>query len=191
MTANDELEAFFGEKRDDLVRFAALQLRDPSLAEDVVQETLMAAMQAVEQFQGRSSLKTWVFSILKRKVIDAMRKGRREVSASQLTSGNDEERDFDELFNARGFWATEHKPHRWTEPEDSLEQKQFWRIFELCLDHLPTRTAQVFSMRELLGLDTDEICKELSISTSNCWVILHRARMGLRLCLEERWFTQK
>lgn len=190
MSVSEELQLFFGERRPDLVRFAVLQLRDQSLAEDVVQEALMAAMQAVGQFEGRSSLKTWVFSILKRKIIDALRTGRREVSASQLTTGNDDERDFDELFNERGFWATEHKPHRWTEPEDSLEQQQFWGIFELCLEHLPTRTAQVFSMRELLGLETDEICKELAITTSNCWVILHRARMGLRLCLEEQWFTK-
>ncbi|MEJ2396149.1 MAG: sigma-70 family RNA polymerase sigma factor [Candidatus Thiodiazotropha sp.] len=189
MTSSDELQAFFGERRDDLVRFAVLQLRDQAQAEDVVQEALMAAMQGIDKFQGRSSLKTWVFSILKRKIIDAMRAGRREVTATQMTSGDDEEREYNELFNERGFWATEHKPHRWTEPEESLEQQQFWRILELCLDHLPTRTAQVFSMRELLGLDTDEICKELSISTSNCWVILHRARMGLRLCLEEQWFT--
>ncbi|MEJ2467279.1 MAG: sigma-70 family RNA polymerase sigma factor [Candidatus Thiodiazotropha sp.] len=189
MTSSDELQAFFGERRDDLVRFAVLQLRDQAQAEDAVQEALMAAMQGIDKFQGRSSLKTWVFSILKRKIIDAMRAGRREVTATQMTSGDDEEREYNELFNERGFWATEHKPHRWTEPEESLEQQQFWRILELCLDHLPTRTAQVFSMRELLGLDTDEICKELSISTSNCWVILHRARMGLRLCLEEQWFT--
>lgn len=191
MSARDELEAFFSERRDDLVRFAVLQLRDESTAEDAVQEALMAAMQGIDQFQGRSSLKTWVFSILKRKIIDVMRARRREVSASQMSGGGEDERDFDELFNHKGFWATEHKPHRWTEPEDSLEQKQFWTIFELCLDHLPQRTAQVFSMRELLGLDADEICQELSISTSNCWVILHRARMGLRLCLEQEWFTQK
>ena len=190
MSAKDELHLFFQERRGDLLRFALLQLRDPSRAEDVVQETMMAAMQAIENFEGRSSLKTWLFSILKRKIIDAMRSAKREVSTSRLSTGNAEERDFDGLFDERGFWATEHKPHRWTEPEDSLEQKQFWRIFELCLDHLPKRTAQVFSMRELLGLDTDEICKELAISTSNCWVILHRARMGLRLCLEEQWFTQ-
>jgi RNA polymerase sigma-70 factor (ECF subfamily) len=189
MVDNENLQAFFQERREDLVRFAVLQLRDQSLAEDAVQETLMAAMQALDRFEGRSSLKTWVFSILKRKIIDALRSRRRELTASQMSPASDEERDYQELFNERGFWATEHKPHRWTEPEDSLEQQQFWRVFELCLDHLPTRTAQVFSMRELLGLDTDEICQEMEISSSNCWVILHRARMGLRLCLEEQWFT--
>lgn len=190
MNNNDKLLDFFSAKRSDLVRFAMLQLRDQSLAEDVVQETYSAAMRAIDQFEGRSSLKTWVFAILKRKIIDSLRANRRETPASQFGATGDNDGDFDELFNNRGFWATEHRPHRWTEPEDSLEQQQFWRVFELCLDHLPLRTAQVFSMRELLGLDTNEICKELGISTSNCWVILHRARMGLRLCLDREWFNK-
>jgi RNA polymerase sigma-70 factor (ECF subfamily) len=86
---------------------------------------LIAAMQGIDKFQGRSNLKTWVFSILKRKIIDAMRSKRREVSVSPVGSGSDEENDVSELFNQKGFWATEHAPHRWTEPEDTLEQKQF------------------------------------------------------------------
>ena len=188
MAISDDLRHYFGERRPDLIRFAALQLRDPALAEDVVQETLVAAEQGFEQFAGRSSTKTWVFSILKRKIVDALRTQRREAPVSQM--GNADDGGLDELFDQRGFWATEHRPHRWTDPEESLEQQQFWQIFELCLNGLPDRTARVFSMRELLGLQTEEICKELSISTSNCWVILHRARMGLRLCLEERWFAR-
>lgn len=190
MTIDKEIHRFIEANRDDLVRFANLQLRDPSQAEDVVQEALLAATQGSEQFEGRSSLKTWVFSILKHKIIDAMRSGRRELLSTRLSGEREDSRDFDELFDARGFWATEHKPHRWTEPEDTLEQQQFWKIFELCIDHLPERTARVFSMRELLGLETEEICKELEITASNCWVILHRARMSLRLCLEEQWFTR-
>jgi len=190
MTIDKEIHRFIEANRDDLVRFANLQLRDPSQAEDVVQEALLAATQGSERFEGRSSLKTWVFSILKHKIIDAMRSGRRELLSTRLSGEREDSRDFDELFDARGFWATEHKPHRWTEPEDTLEQQQFWKIFELCIDHLPERTARVFSMRELLGLETEEICKELEITASNCWVILHRARMSLRLCLEEQWFTR-
>ncbi len=190
MAISDDIHEYLGKRRPDLVRFAALQLRDPALAEDVVQETLMAAMQNCEQFAGRSSIKTWIFAILKRKIIDAMRTRIREVPTSQLGHAGEDDDDFDHLFDQGGFWSTEHRPHRWSEPEDSLEQRQFWTAFELCLDHLPLRSAQVFSMRELLGLKTEEICKELAISTSNCWVILHRARMGLRVCLEETWFAQ-
>lgn len=190
MAAPEELYNLFGERRSDLVRFAPLQLRDPSLAEDVVQEALLAAEQGIGDFAGRSSVKTWVYSILKRKIIDALRTRHRETPISQLGNSAEDGEELDDLFDQRGFWATEHRPHRWSDPEDALEQQQFWQVFELCLDVLPERTARVFSMRELLGLDTEEICQALSISTSNCWVILHRARMGLRLCLEERWFTE-
>lgn len=189
-TVAEQIQGFFGEHRSDLVRFASIQLRDPAMADDVVQETLIAVLKGHREFANRSSVKTWVFSILKRKIIDALRVRQREVPISQL-GGNDEEHDgFDALFDQRGFWATQHRPHRWADPDDSLEQQQFWRVFELCLDHLPERTSRVFMMREFLELDTEEICQELAISPSNCWVILHRARMGLRLCLEETWFNR-
>ncbi|MBK5970216.1 hypothetical protein CCR91_16005 [Thiorhodovibrio winogradskyi] len=186
----EQIQGFFGEHRPDLVRFASIQLRDPAMAEDVVQETLIAVLKGHNAFANRSSVKTWVFSILKRKVIDALRLRQREVPISQLGSGDEETEGHNDLFDRRGFWANEHKPHRWANPDDSLEQKQFWRVFELCLDHLPERTSRVFMMREFLELETDEICQELAITTSNCWVILHRARMSLRLCLDETWFTR-
>lgn len=186
----DQVHALLREQRPDLIRFAVLQLRDRGLAEDVVQEALMAALEGAPRFAGRSSVKTWVFSILKRKIIDALRSRRREQPFSQLTDAGEDDSRLDRLFDERGFWATEHRPHRWTEPEESLEQQQFWQIFEICLDHLPQRTSRVFMMREFLGLKTGEICQELAITASNCWAILHRARAGLRLCLEENWFTR-
>ena len=189
MAIAEQIQEFVGARRPDLVRFAALQLRDPALAEDVVQETLIAAMQGAAEFGDRSSVKTWVYSILKHKIIDALRTRRREVPISQLGAA-DADDDFEGLFDHRGFWATEHRPHRWADPEDSLEQQQFWQVFEVCLDHLPERTSRIFMMRELLGLEVAEICQELAIATSNCWVILHRARMGLRHCLDETWFAR-
>ena len=190
MPIDEPIHEFVGARRADLVRFAALQLRDPALAEDVVQETLIAAMQGAAEFGHRSSVKTWVYSILKRKVIDALRTRRQEVPVSQLGAAVEDDDGCEGLFDQRGFWATEHRPHRWADPEDSLEQQQFWQVFEACLDHLPERTSRVFMMRELLGLEVSEICQELAIVTSNCWVILHRARMGLRRCLDETWFAR-
>lgn len=186
----EQIQRFFGEHRSDLVRFASLQLRDPAMAEDVVQETLIAVLQGHTELANRSSVKTWVFSILKRKVIDALRVRQREVPISQLGTGDEETESHDDLFDRHGFWTREHRPNRWVDTDDALEQQQFWRVLELCLDHLPERTSRVFMMRELLELETDEICRELAITTSNCWVILHRARMGLRLCLEETWFNR-
>ena len=176
--------------RPDLLRFARLQLRDAGAAEDAVQETMLAALTGSHRFESRSSYKTWLISILRNKIIDTIRSQSREVSASSLA--DDEAGDDlldDTLFNRRGHWTDAARPGSWADPEASFEQQQFWKVFEACLDHLPAKTARVFMMREFLGFETDEICKEAGISTSNCWVVLHRARLGLRTCLETNWFA--
>jgi RNA polymerase sigma-70 factor (ECF subfamily) len=176
--------------RPDLLRFARLQLRDAGAAEDAVQETLLAALTGSHRFESRSSYKTWLISILRNKIIDTIRSQSREVSASSLAA--DEAGDDllnDTLFERDGHWTDAAKPGRWADPETSFEQQQFWKVFEACLDHLPAKTARVFMMREFLGFETDEICKEAGISASNCWVVLHRARLGLRTCLETNWFA--
>jgi RNA polymerase sigma-70 factor (ECF subfamily) len=176
--------------RPDLLRFARLQLRDAGAAEDAVQETLLAALTGSHRFESRSSYKTWLISILRNKIIDTIRSRSREVSASSLAA--DEAGDDllnDTLFERDGHWTDAAKPGRWADPETSFEQQQFWKVFEACLDHLPAKTARVFMMREFLGFETDEICKEAGISASNCWVVLHRARLGLRTCLETNWFA--
>ena len=176
--------------RPDLLRFARLQLRDAGAAEDAVQETLLAALTGSHSFESRSSYKTWLISILRNKIIDIIRDQGREVSASSLADDEaGDEQLADTLFDRRGHWQAEARPGRWADPEASFEQKQFWAVFEACLDHLPAKAARIFMMREFLGLDTDEICKETGMSTSNCWVVLHRARQGLRTCLETRWFA--
>jgi RNA polymerase sigma-70 factor, ECF subfamily len=186
---NPTLDQQLHAMRSDLLRFARLQLRDSASAEDVVQETLIAALAGSERFASRSSLKTWVFSILRNKIIDVIRSRLREVPLSELA--DDEEGDeglAEALFDRGGHWRPEAQPGRWCDPEDSFEQQQFWAVFEVCLDQLPEKTARVFSLRELLGFETDEICKETGISATNCWVVLHRARQALRVCLEQRWF---
>ncbi len=176
--------------RPDLLRFARLQLRDAGAAEDAVQETLLAALQGSHGFESRSSYKTWLIAILRNKIIDIIRAQSREVSASSLADDDAGDDLLSEsLFDQRGHWQPEAQPGRWGDPQDSFEQQQFWRVFEACLDHLPEKTARVFMMREILGLETEEICKETGISSSNCWVVLHRARSGLRICLETEWFA--
>lgn len=175
--------------RRDMIRFAQLQLRDAGAAEDMVQEALLAAMKHESSFAGRAALKTWMFGILRNKIVDHIRKSSREISGADLidASGEDAE-DFDSVFDRGGFWNPDDRPATWTDPEASLSQKQFWTVFDACLDHLPAKTARVFMMREFLEQDTDEICRQLGLTTSNCWVILHRARAGLRECLEDHWF---
>jgi RNA polymerase sigma-70 factor (ECF subfamily) len=169
-----------------LLRFASLQLRDAAAAEDAVQETLLAALAGEAGFAGRANLRTWLTGILKHKIVDTIRRQSRERPAAEAgTEGADE---FDGLFTGRGHW--QEAPDAWEQPEQALNQRQFLAALEACLRALPERTARVFMMREHLGLETPEICKELGITATHCWVLLHRARMALRLCLETNWFDK-
>ena len=181
--------ADLAEIRRDMIKFAQLQLRDAALAEDVVQEALAAALNSAQEFAGRSALKTWVFAILKNKIVDQIRQQSRTTNISAL-SGDEATLDeaFDALFKANAHWAPACRPSNWGDPEESLRQQGFWQVFDACLQHLPENTARVFMMREFLEFETSEVCEQLSITTSNCNVILHRARNGLRRCLENGWF---
>ena len=162
-----------------LLRYATLQLRDAHAAEDAVQETLLAALAGEASFAGRSNLRTWLTGILKHKIIDAIRRMSRET-----TSASEEE--FDALFDQRGHWI--EMPQAWPDPDACLDQKQFFKVLEECLDKLPAKTSRAFTMREHMGFETGDICKELAITPTHCWVLLHRARLALRLCLEMNWF---
>jgi len=177
--------------RRDMLRFARMQLRDGAAAEDMVQEALMAAMTSAKSFAGRSAFKTWMFAILRNKIVDHIRASSREICGSDLAGSSDMDaglEEFDVLFNRRGLWNPDDRPATWSDPEASFEQDAFWTVFDLCMNNLPEHIARVYTMRELLELDTAEICAELGITSNNCFVILHRARLGLRECLESRWF---
>lgn len=180
--------------RRDMLRFAQMQLRDAASAEDMVQEALVAAMNSEQGFAGRSAIKTWMFAILRNKIVDHIRRNTREISHSELAARDDDgDAGMDALFNRKmmwssGYWNQEDGPDTWSNPDEALSQKQFWTIFDACVNHLPEKLARIYMMREMLELETDEICRELGISTNNCWVILHRARLGLRECLEDNWF---
>ena len=176
--------------RRQMIKFATLQLKDPDSAEDAVQEALAGALKNQRSFGGRSALKTWVFGILKYKIADALRQRSRTVTASSLGDDEDEGETFAALFDARGHWYLDARPTGWHEPEASLREIQFWRVFEACLEGLPERQARVFMMREFVGLDADEICKALALSRTNLNVLLHRARLRLRGCLENHWFVE-
>jgi len=168
-----------------LLRYASLQLRDAAAAEDAVQETLLAALAGAAGFAGRANLRTWLTGILKHKIVDTIRRQSRERPISELGAEGRED-EFDDLFDARGHW--EETPDAWEQPEGALGQKQFLAALDTCLQALPKRTARVFMMREHLGMETPEICKELGITPTHCWVMLHRARTALRLCLQTNWF---
>ena len=168
-----------------LLRYASLQLRSPEAAEDAVQETLLAALAGGSGFAGRSNLRTWLTGILKHKIVDAIRRSSREQPLEPDESG-DEMGEFDALFKQNGHWVD--RPPAWDDPDAALERQQFLAALEKCLEGLPKRTARAFLMREHLGCDTGEICQELGVTPTHCWVLLYRARMALGQCLEQGWF---
>lgn len=177
--------------RNQMLKFARLQLGDDPAAEDAVQEALIGALKNVAAFRGSAALKTWVFAILKNKIADVLRQKKRLGEASTLMREREEQEDLDELFNAKGFWEPDERPAAWGNPQETLHQAQFWKVFEICLEALPGQQARVFMMREYIELESDEICATVGISTSNLNVIMHRARLRLRECLEDRWHMKK
>ena len=179
---------FIEDLRRQMLKFATLQLSDSSLAEDAVQEALAGALKNCVAFAGRAAFKTWVFAILKNKIADTLRNKQRFATTNSLTNDDNEE-DLSELFNAQGFWEADEHPANWGNPSEALQREQFWKIFEICLDHLPGQQARIFMMREYIELDTDEICASVGITVSNLNVSLYRARLRLRECLENRWFA--
>lgn len=170
-----------------LLRFARLQVKDDGLAEDAVQDALIAVLEKPENFSGRSSLRTYVVGILKYKIIDLLRSAKREVCID-LDEEQSESDAIDALFVADGH--TRDMPQQWGDPERQLEQADFFRVLELCLERLPSKTARVFMLREWLEMETEEICATLAITPENVWTILFRARLRLRECLDLRWFDR-
>jgi RNA polymerase sigma-70 factor (ECF subfamily) len=169
---------------DALYRFALVRVRDSAVAEDLVQDTLLAALRAHERFAGQSSELTWLIAILKNKIVDHYR---RHVREAPLPDSEDPDGLIDALFKkSNDHWLT--VPAAWQDPDMSLENSQFWQAFTDCLQGLPARQAQAFTLTELDGLGTDELCKVLGVTSSNVWVLLHRARLRLRECLEHGWF---
>lgn len=180
----------FDELRHQMVRFARQQLHNEELAEDVVQEALLGAFKNSGSFVGNAAYKTWVFAILKHKIADQLRSGMRSKEVKLQSAESDEGEDYgDWLFDHRGHWSADEMPRAWGSPEETMNSAQFWEIFEICLDQLPGVQGRVFMMREFIGLETSEICDTLALSVTHLNVILYRARMRLRLCLEQKWFS--
>jgi len=182
--------AFLNDLRRQMVKFATLQLSNSHAAEDAVQEALIGALKNAKSFAGRAALKTWVFAILRNKIADSLRQKRRMVEASSLLREDEEGEDFSELFDKKGFWQSDEKPASWGNPQDSLHQNQFWKVFEICLEGLPGNQARVFMMKEFVELEANEICTAVGITTTNLNVMLHRSRLRLRECLENNWFLK-
>jgi RNA polymerase sigma-70 factor (ECF subfamily) len=181
------LESQLVELRHPLLLFARLQLRNDSMAEDVVSETLLAILEKPSSFEHRSSLRTYATSILKFKIIDLLRRRGREIQIEPLDEQSMDDA-LDALFLEDGHWCT--PPPAWQQPEQALEQRQFFETLQECVERMPPRIGRVFMMREWLEQDVSDICTELGITPNYCGVLLYRARMQLRECIEANWFAR-
>jgi RNA polymerase sigma-70 factor (TIGR02943 family) len=171
--------------RPQLLKFAQMQLRNSAWAEDAVSETVLAAIEKPQSFSGRSQLKTWLIGVLKHKLVDQIRRNCKEIS----TTNDDGDNIEDDLFTSDGRWR--EAPQDWGDPEHSLRQVEFFSVLEACVERLPGQQGRLFMMREWLELETEEICKQLDISPTNLWVMLHRARLRLRECLQQSWLDHQ
>ena len=168
-----------------LYRYALVRLHDPDKAEEAVQETLLAALQAWSRFSGNAAVRTWLIGILKHKIIDQLRREAREPTLDEDELDTLE----DATFKANGHWNG--RLPGWGDPESTLQDTQFWQVLQQCLALLPERLARLFVLREILEDDTETICQELTITPTNLWTMLYRARLRLRHCLDENWVGKK
>lgn len=170
---------------DYLYNYAVVRVNNENTAKDLVQETFFAGLKSAKNFEGKASERTWLISILKRKIVDYYRKinskkGQAEIKMNFYEDGDKE-----------GNWIEERVPQMWdNEAEKQIESEELRNTLEHCIGNLPEKYGLVFRLKTIQGFETEEICKELDISPSNLWVIIHRARTQLRKCLEDNWFKK-
>ena len=177
-----ETAAWVEEHGDFLFHFALRRLQNEDAAEEVLQQTLFAAFKARDQYKGDGVFRAWLTGILKRKIIDYFR-ARGRAFTSQLEEGPD---ITEQLFDKKGKWKSDPRIFG-NSPGASIESEEFWLVFNGCLEKLPGKQGSVFFLREVDEESTDNICEALSISASNLWVLLHRARIALARCLKVNW----
>lgn len=178
---------------DYLYALAMMKTGNTQIAEDMVQDTLLAAFKARDQFKGNSSEKTWLAAILKNKIIDYYRK--KDVLKNTSDYLAETEESFHQSFfssdNGGGHWTADTAPKEWqTDNADNILNKhEFYRILQYCIQKMPSRLVPIFIARFVDEDDAEKICKEFNITSSNYWVIIHRAKLLMRSCLEKNWFS--
>ncbi|WP_372808360.1 sigma-70 family RNA polymerase sigma factor [Pontiella sp.] len=176
-------ESWVNEHGDYLFQFAFVRLRNRAAAEDAVQETFLAGIRALDRYDGKTPVRYWLRGILRHKVVDYIRKASREI-ATDDTEGA----DILDSFKFKAFGIANQHPAPWKfDPKHAYEQKEFWEVFYDCMSKLKGNAGLAFTLRELEGMSTEDICKELHLKPNNLWVILHRARTQLKACLEANW----
>ncbi|MFQ5449438.1 MAG: sigma-70 family RNA polymerase sigma factor [Nitrospinaceae bacterium] len=170
---------------DLMFRYTLVRVKDTEMAEEIVQTTFYAALQGIDNFAGRSSEKSWLFGILKHKIMDYFREAKKNKKYD--LSYEDDPNPYE--YDAAGNWK--EMPHNWDlDPEKATENQQLTKALAGCLDGLSEKFRQIFVLKEIEGLTTEEICNDFNIKPTNLWVILHRARNQLKKCLEIRWFNK-
>lgn len=169
---------------DLLYQYTLPRVNDSAVAEDLVQETFLSALKGIDGFKGEASEKNWLFTILKNKIIDHYRKKATEQSVMSKPDLQGSEEDW---FNDEGRWNEKTKPKSWHTSDNPTERKEIQKIINICKDHLKTLQQHVFILKYLEDMDSNEICKVLNISSSNYWVLIHRARLQMRDCVEKFW----
>ena len=176
-------ETWLPEHGDYLFQFAFVRLHNRAAAEDAVQETFLAGIQALDRYDGKTPVRYWLRGILRHKIVDYIRKASREIAVDET-----EGKEILESFKYKAFGIAEQHPAPWKfDPKHAYEQKEFWEVFYACMSKLKNKTGMAFTLRELEGLSTEDICKELNLKPNNLWVVLHRARTQLKSCLEANW----
>ncbi len=181
---NKIIAELFTNYSDYLYNYAITRVNDVHIAEDLVQETFISALKGYDSFQSKSKESTWLIAILKNKIIDFYRKKSKQYFQHSL----DELQSMDDFFNSKGAWQTDQRPSKWDMDVDkAIEQQEFYETLQQCLVRLNDVQRMAFVMKHLDDEDTDEICKELEITSTNYWVIIHRAKLQLRKCMETNW----
>ena len=180
--------AFLNSVRSDMLRFAVLQLGDPDIAEDAVQDAMLGALKNFPSFRCEASLKTWFIAVLKHKIADILRQRYRTVLVGEADDQQNSGDIPSDIFDVRGLWRDSTRPGLWESPESAVTTSQFLAVFDACLNRLPSQQGRIFLMREVIELQTHEISEELGLTRRNVHISLYRARLALRACLERNWF---
>lgn len=176
-----ELAKWVSEHTEEMYKWALYKTSSRELAEDLVQDTFLAAAEKLSGFKNQSTPKTWLFSILNNKIVDFYRQKVKTPVAKDDTL-------FASLFDQGGDWEVSKRPKAWHDEEHILDNNDFQQILQQCLDALPERWSISVKLKYLMGKNGEEICQELSITPTNLWQIVHRAKVQLRNCIENGWF---
>jgi RNA polymerase sigma-70 factor (TIGR02943 family) len=183
----ESAEHWLDEHGDALFAYAIARVEQPAAAEDLVGETLLAGIEGLKNFKGGASARTWLISIMKNKIVDRIRKLRREEPLDLDTL---DEQEWQSKFDASGHWVV--KPNEWGDPAAVVENSALGRAMMSCISKLPEQLRTLIVMRDIDGYETDELVEILNLSSANnLWVMLSRGREKLRTCLDRNWFKER